>query len=148
MDFVLKAGPLLWPIVLCSVVGFAIFIERTYVFIRYGRSQRDFTSRVVAFVGSGNLDEASAHSGESGKQVGLSVTLDTSGRLYIGPREVSLERLGEELRREAGGNRDVNVAVWGDSGVQYGRFVQILDICRTSGLERVVLMVRPESRVP
>jgi biopolymer transport protein ExbB len=60
MDFVLKAGPLLWPIALCSVVGFAIFIERTYVFFRYGRSQRDFISRVVAFVGSGNLDEASA----------------------------------------------------------------------------------------
>jgi biopolymer transport protein ExbD len=102
-----------------------------------------------AFINPGIIVQLpAAHSGESGKQVGLSVTLDASGRLYIGPREVSLERLGEELRREAGGNRDVNVAVWGDSGVPYGRFVHILDICRTSGLERVVLMVRPESRAP
>lgn len=59
MEFILKAGPLLWPIVLCSVIGFAIFLERTYVLLRYGRSQRRLLSQLLPLVGSGRYDEAS-----------------------------------------------------------------------------------------
>jgi len=60
MEFLLRAGPLLWPIVLCSVAGFAIFLERTFVLFRYGRSRRDLRPRLAALVGSGKYDEAAS----------------------------------------------------------------------------------------
>jgi biopolymer transport protein ExbB len=60
MEFLLKAGPLLWPIVLCSIIGLAIFLERAYVLFHYGKSQRELLPRLVALVGSGKNEEAAA----------------------------------------------------------------------------------------
>ena len=40
---------------------------------------------------------------------------------------------------------DNDVAIFGDASVPYGRLVEILDICRTTGLRQVVLMVRPSN---
>jgi biopolymer transport protein ExbD len=102
-----------------------------------------------AFINPGiSVDLPSAESGDRGDDVGLSVSLDEQGRVFLGQREVALESLGEELRREAGENLDVHVAVWGDAGVPYGRLIRILDICRTSGLRQVVLMVRHDGQSP
>jgi biopolymer transport protein ExbD len=102
-----------------------------------------------AFINPGiSVDLPSAQSGDRGEDGGLSVSLDVQGRVFLGEREVTLESLGEELRREAGDNLDMHVSVWGDAGVPYGRLIRILDICRTSGLRRVVLMVRQDNQSP
>jgi biopolymer transport protein ExbB len=59
MDLLLKAGPLLWPIVLCSVVGFAIFLDRAWVLIRQRSSEKGAIDEIVALVAKGKLPEAS-----------------------------------------------------------------------------------------
>lgn len=98
-----------------------------------------------AFINPGiSVNLPSAESGQTSGDEGLSVSLDESGRIFLGQREVALARLSEELLLEAGGNLDVHVAIFGDASVPYGRLVEILDICRTSGLRQVVLMVRPD----
>ena len=98
-----------------------------------------------AFINPGiSVNLPSAESGQASGDEGLSVSLDEAGRVFLGQREVTILTLSDELLSEAAGNLDVRVAIFGDSGVPYGRLVEILDICRTSGLRQVVLMVRPE----
>jgi biopolymer transport protein ExbD len=98
-----------------------------------------------AFINPGiSVNLPSAESGQASGDEGLSVSLDEAGRIFLGQREVTILALSDELLREAAGNLDVRVAIFGDSGVPYGRLVEILDICRTSGLRQVVLMVTPE----
>lgn len=60
MDFLTNAGPLIWPIILCSVIGLAIFLDRTYVLLRLGSTQPEVISRIVALTRSGEIDKAIA----------------------------------------------------------------------------------------
>ncbi len=41
-DFIMKGGVLMYPILLCSVVGLSIVIERTYHFFRAGINVQAF----------------------------------------------------------------------------------------------------------
>jgi biopolymer transport protein ExbB len=58
MDLILKAGPFLWPIVLASIIGFAIFLERAQAFLRYRSEQRELVGDVVALAQTGQLASA------------------------------------------------------------------------------------------
>jgi biopolymer transport protein ExbB len=58
MDLFLKAGPFLWPIILCSVVGFGIFLERMQAFWRYRSGQVGLVGEVAALAKRGELDAA------------------------------------------------------------------------------------------
>ncbi|HXV62898.1 MAG TPA: MotA/TolQ/ExbB proton channel family protein [Vicinamibacteria bacterium] len=60
MNFILQAGPLLWPIVLCSVIGFAIFLDRAYALYRFGSGQRKLVPQVVLLVAQGKVEDASS----------------------------------------------------------------------------------------
>ncbi|HXV62899.1 MAG TPA: biopolymer transporter ExbD [Vicinamibacteria bacterium] len=102
-----------------------------------------------AFINPGiRVELPSAESGEASGDAGVSISVEASGRIFLGDREVTLLTLSDQLLLEAGGDFDVPVAIWGDDGVPYGRLVQILDICRTSGLTSVVLMVRQVEASP
>lgn len=102
-----------------------------------------------AFINPGiRVELPKAESGETSGDAGLSVSVDTSGRIFVGDREVTLATLADQLLLEAAGDFEAPVAIWGDDGVPYGRLVEILDICRTSGLTHVVLMVRQAGQTP
>jgi biopolymer transport protein ExbB len=58
MDFIHRAGPFLWPIVLCSVVGLAIFLERAFVLLRQRSSRGSLVEEVVELVRKREMDEA------------------------------------------------------------------------------------------
>lgn len=60
MDFLVRAGPLIWPIILCSVIGLAIFLDRTYVLLRSGSEQPQLVTRIIALTRGGDIDEAIA----------------------------------------------------------------------------------------
>jgi biopolymer transport protein ExbB len=60
MDLLLKAGPLLWPILLCSIVGLAIFLDRAYVLFRQSSDEKGAVSEIVSLVSAGKLLEATA----------------------------------------------------------------------------------------
>lgn len=60
MEFIHRAGPFLWPIVLCSIVGLAIFLERAFVLFRQRSSRSSLVEEVLERVRKREID-AAAH---------------------------------------------------------------------------------------
>lgn len=57
-NFFLKGGPLMWPILLCSVISITIILERLYHFYRTRTRIPNIFSRVKGLLRDGRLDEA------------------------------------------------------------------------------------------
>jgi biopolymer transport protein ExbD len=96
-----------------------------------------------AFINPGiSVQLPDAETGERSDDVGISISVDRDGRVFIEQDEIPLEELESYLLAAASGDPDVPVAIWGDAGVPYGTLVEILDTCRKAALTNVVLMVR------
>jgi len=50
IDFFVRGGPLMYPILLCSVIGWAIFMERIFAFIKVRRNLKPLSESVKAFL--------------------------------------------------------------------------------------------------
>ena len=57
-DFLLKGGPLMWPILLCSIVSFTIVLERFYYLYRERTKIPNIFSRVKSLLKEERVDEA------------------------------------------------------------------------------------------
>lgn len=57
-DFFLKGGPLMWPILLCSIVSITIILERYYCFYRTKTKVPNICSRVKILLKDGKAEEA------------------------------------------------------------------------------------------
>ena len=57
-DLFLKGGPLMWPILLCSIVSITIILERFYCFYRAKTKIPNISSRVRALLKDGKTEEA------------------------------------------------------------------------------------------
>lgn len=53
-----KGGPLMYPILLCSVLALAIFLERLWTFYRLRRGNQGVVREVEGLVQKGRIDEA------------------------------------------------------------------------------------------
>ncbi len=58
IDFFTRGGPLMYPILLCSVIGWAIFMERIFVFIKIRRNLRPLQSAVMGLIQEKKAEEA------------------------------------------------------------------------------------------
>jgi len=58
LEFFLKGGLLMWPILLCSVIVSAIILERLWCFYRIRTNVGNLTAQVKRLLLEGNLDEA------------------------------------------------------------------------------------------
>lgn len=58
MEYFLQGGPLMWPILLCSILAFGIFLERLWVFFRLNRGSRELVKEVEDLVNKQRIDEA------------------------------------------------------------------------------------------
>ncbi|MDX2479650.1 MAG: MotA/TolQ/ExbB proton channel family protein [Desulfuromusa sp.] len=50
IDFFVRGGPLMYPILLCSVIGWAIFMERLFAFIKVRRNLLPLKKSVKVFL--------------------------------------------------------------------------------------------------
>jgi biopolymer transport protein ExbD len=102
-----------------------------------------------AFINPGiTVNLPDAETGATSDDAILSISIDEAGNLFVGQEPVSLGELEARLALQADVDPDIPVAIWGDIDVRYGLFMQVMDLCRASGLTQIVLMVRTERTSP
>ncbi|MCD6581210.1 MAG: MotA/TolQ/ExbB proton channel family protein [Desulfuromusa sp.] len=58
IDYFTRGGPLMYPILLCSVIGWAIFMERIFAFIKVRRNLAPLQNAVKGFLHEDKAKEA------------------------------------------------------------------------------------------
>ena len=58
IDLFVRGGPLMYPILLCSIIGWAIFMERLFAYTRIRRSTLSIRNQVRENLEAGRGDEA------------------------------------------------------------------------------------------
>jgi biopolymer transport protein ExbB len=100
MDFLAKGGVLVIPIVLCSVLALAIFLERTVRFAVLRRRGRNVAERVASLVREGRWAEARRSAAESRSPMGrvLAQALEVAGADRETMETVLVHGIEEEVR--------------------------------------------------
>lgn len=74
----------------------------------------------------------------------ITVNIKADNRVYLGEREVTLDRLADELARLVEEAGVTGVVIRGDTGSAYGVFVQVTDQAKLAGIDEIsVAALRP-----
>ncbi|SMC28737.1 biopolymer transport protein ExbB [Desulfacinum hydrothermale DSM 13146] len=100
MEFLAKGGILVIPIVVCSVLALAMFLERTVRFAVLRRRGRNVAERVARLVREGRVDEARGVAAESRSPMGrvLAQVLEVAGADRETVETVLVHGIEEEVR--------------------------------------------------
>lgn len=82
-----------------------------------------------------NLPKTTVAKVDTTKTVPVSVTKD--GQIYVEQDPVTLEELSARLATMKTGDEKLTVVLRGDTEVNYGAVVSVMDVIRLSGIERV-----------
>ena len=82
-----------------------------------------------------NLPKTTVAKVDTTKTVPVSVTKD--GQIYVEQDPVTLEELSSRLSTMKTGDEKLTVVLRGDTDVNYGAVVSVMDVIRLSGIERV-----------
>jgi biopolymer transport protein TolR len=74
----------------------------------------------------------------------VSVGVDKAGVVYFNDNPVDVQELARRLAAAARENPDTEVQLRGDTGVAYGRIVQVMGIAQKAGLNRIGFVAEPE----
>jgi biopolymer transport protein ExbD len=69
----------------------------------------------------------------------LSVSLTKDGGLFLNETPVSLEQLKTRMQEEKGQGTEVTLVVRADKEVQHGRVVEVMDIARNEGMNKLAI---------
>lgn len=75
----------------------------------------------------------------------VSVVLDKSGQAFVDDKPASDEQLAERLAQAAKANPDTEIQLRADSGVPYGRVVEVMGAAQKAGLNRIGFVADPGS---
>ena len=75
----------------------------------------------------------------------IEVSLDREGQLWLGERPVHPDILRAEMQRLARRRPGSGVFLRADSRATYGDVLKIMDLIRTSGVERIAMVTLPAS---
>ncbi len=81
---------------------------------------------------------AAVHSEKS-----IYVTVTRAGSIYLNDNQISLGKLGAELRRFLVSGEKQVVVIRADKEVKLDLAVQVMDICKAAGAERFLIATRP-----
>lgn len=102
-----------------------------------------------AFINPGiTVNLPDAETGATSDDATLSISIDNAGAIFIGDEQMSFEQLEQHVVAQAELDPEITVALWGDIDVRYGLFMRVMDLCRASGLTRIVLMVQRDGQAP
>lgn len=79
---------------------------------------------------------------------GLVITVDRSGRIFIGDSDVSYEDFRITFPSLVAARKPSGVYLRADAGVPYGDVVRVLAVIRTAGVGNVGLVAQEEERAP
>ena len=100
-NFFLKGGPLMWPILLCSVIAFAIVLERLWYFNRRKINIEVLISEVKKLLREGKFEEAERLCEELQNPVGniLAVCINTHRKNHPEKEKIISRAGSRELRK-------------------------------------------------
>lgn len=78
-----------------------------------------------------------------GTDVPITVTVDGAGRVFLLDREVEVGSLGATLDAVTQSRPDQRIFVRGDTGVHYGRVMEVIGEVTAAGYTRIALVTRP-----
>jgi biopolymer transport protein TolR len=73
----------------------------------------------------------------------LEISLDREGRLWLGDRLVHRSLLRDEMERLAKSRPGSGVFLRADSRISYGSVLEIMDLIRISGIDRIAMITLP-----
>ncbi len=92
-----------------------------------------------------NLPQAAAKAIET-KAERVVVTVDRSGRIFIGKQPVKLNQLRRKLKAIFKNRRDREVYFRADRGVSYGLAVKVIAEIKNAGIEKLGMVTEPLER--
>ncbi|MDR3437957.1 protein TolR [Telmatospirillum sp.] len=78
----------------------------------------------------------------------ISVTVDSKGRIFLQETEVQLDELAARLRAITNAKPDNRIFVRGDSGINYGRVMEVMGQLSAAGFPHVALVTQPAAELP
>jgi biopolymer transport protein TolR len=89
-----------------------------------------------------SLPEATAEPLESEKEH-LIITVDTENKVFINDFQVSVDGLGEKLKKILEGRSDRQVYLKADKDISYGTVVQVMAEVKGAGVEKLGMVTEP-----
>lgn len=92
-----------------------------------------------------NLPEASSKELKV-QEKEVRIALTRKGKIYLNRKLVTLDDVRKTLKQKARINPKMLVIIQADEQVTHGKVVQIMDIAKTAGLNRLAIATRPRKR--
>lgn len=92
-----------------------------------------------------NLPEASSKKVDIPEKDVVSLSVSKTGIIFFNQEKVDLNYLGERLRLEKERKPNLAVLLRGDTEVNYGKMVKVLDILRNLGINQLDIATQTES---
>jgi len=73
----------------------------------------------------------------------LSVSIDKQGRIFLQDTEVQIDDLAPRLKAITAAKPDTRIFVKGDSGINYGRIMEVMGQLGAAGFPHVALLTQP-----
>ena len=89
-----------------------------------------------------SLPEATAEPLESEKEH-LIITIDTKNQIFINDFKVTVDFLGEKLKKILEGRSDREVFLKADKDISYGTVVQVMAEMKAAGVEKLGMVTEP-----
>lgn len=89
-----------------------------------------------------SLPQATADPLESEKEH-LIITIDTKNKVFINDFEVTVDGLGEKLKKILEGRSDREVFLKADKDISYGTVVQVMAEVKGAGVEKLGMVTEP-----
>jgi len=74
----------------------------------------------------------------------LTISVDKTGKVFIGESEVKLDELAPKLKAMAKGGFDEQIFIRGDKGVDYGSVMRVMSRIKLGGFNKVSLLTESE----
>lgn len=76
----------------------------------------------------------------------LNITVDKAGMVYCDKQPVGLNELAQNLASFQRTNADVRVFISGDQDARHGDVIQVLDVVRGAGVQKVAFEIRDPAK--